>query len=72
MAVPQVLGLILGGLTWYAASAFRRIGDARGKDMEHLMDALSSLRWIYTIQIWVVLAALAFSGIAAVVAIAGR
>ena len=70
--VGGALALILGGLTWYGASAFRRIGDSRSQDMDHLMDALLSLKWIYTIQIWVVLAVLAFSGIAAALAIAAR
>jgi hypothetical protein len=47
---------------------FRRIVDSRGRDIGHLMEALSGLRLMYALQVWTVAAGIAL--IALVLALA--
>ncbi|WP_019501575.1 hypothetical protein [Pseudanabaena sp. PCC 6802] len=54
-----ILGIIQGGYflligTWTsnAGSSFKQIVDSRGKDISNLMDAMRSLRKLYTLQYW--------------------
>jgi hypothetical protein len=65
-AISQALaGIIQGGFlvligTWTrnAGSSFRQIVDSRGKDINNLMDAMGSLRKLYTLQYWLLIVAL--------------
>lgn len=62
--IQGLLGLIMGGLTAGVASNFRRVVESRGQDISHLMDALSGLKLIYAIQVWVFGIALAAVAVA--------
>ena len=57
LLIPE---LLVGIWTIHAANSFRQVVDTRGHDLLHLMKALSSLRKLYTIMFWLLLAALAF------------
>lgn len=52
--------LLVGIWTIHASSSFRRVVETRGQDIPHLMIALSSLRKLYTLMFWLLVAALAF------------
>lgn len=54
--VPQ---LLIGIWTTNAATSFRQVVDTRGHDIPYLMNALSSLRKLYTLQFWLLILALA-------------
>lgn len=51
--VPGVLGLMFGGLLIYSADAFRKIVTTQGRDVDHLMDALSRLRFTFGLQLFI-------------------
>ena len=55
--VPQ---LLIGIWTTNAASSFRQIVDTKGHDIPSLMNALISLRKLYTLQFWLLILALIF------------
>ncbi len=59
--------LLVGIWTIHAANSFRQVADTKGYDIPHLMAALASLRKLYTLMFWLLVAALAFMvlGIAA-------
>ncbi len=57
LLIPE---LLVGIWTIHAAHSFRQIIDTRGHDIPHLMKALSSLRKLYTLMFWLLIAALAF------------
>jgi hypothetical protein len=59
--------LVIGGLTGYAAAGFRLVVEARSRDVDHLMAALSGLKLIYAIQVWVAGIALAIGAIVLIV-----
>lgn len=61
------LSLAIGGLTAYAAAGFRLVVDTRDRDVDHLMAALSGLKLIYAIQVWVAGIALVIGAIGAIV-----
>jgi hypothetical protein len=61
--------LVIGGLTAYAAAGFLLVVETRSRDVDHLMAALSGLKLVYAIQVWVAGVALA---IGAIVLIAAR
>ena len=56
--IQAALALIIGGLTVHAAGAFRQIVDTRGDDISHLMKALSALRTLYWLQVFLICIAL--------------
>lgn len=57
LLIPE---LLVGIWTIHAAHSFRLIVDTEGHDIPHLMKALSSLRKLYTLMFWLLIAALAF------------
>lgn len=57
LLIPE---LLVGVWTIHAAHSFKQAVDTRGHDIPHLMKALSSLRKLYTLMFWLLLAALAF------------
>ena len=57
--IHGLLLVIIGSLTYSAASAFMRTVETRGRDIENLMDALRRLKSVYAIQVWVMGIALA-------------
>jgi hypothetical protein len=50
--------LLIGIWTINAANSFRLVVDTRGHDIPHLMNALSSLRKLYTLMFWLLVVAL--------------
>jgi hypothetical protein len=71
LMVRGVFGLVLGSITCVAAGSFKQIAKTRGEDMEHLMDALSTLKGVYQIQVWLMVIAILFVLIAGFIAICG-
>ncbi len=57
LLIPE---LLVGIWTIHAAHSFRQVVDTQGHDIPHLMKALSSLRKLYTLMLWLLIAALAF------------
>ena len=57
LLIPE---LLVGVWTIHAAHSFRQVVDTPGRDIPHLMKALSSLRKLYTLMFWLLIAALAF------------
>jgi len=57
--VAMIPELLIGLWTVNAASSFRMIVDTKGHDIPHLMNALLSLRKLYTLQFWLLIIALA-------------
>ncbi len=55
--VPQ---LLIGIWTTNAGTSFRQIVDTKGHDIPALMNALVSLRKLYTLQFWLLILALIF------------
>ena len=68
LVVQAAVSLVLGALLMTIAARFRRIVDSRGRDIGHLMEALSGLRLMYALQVWTVAAGIAL--IALVLALA--
>jgi len=48
--IQAVIYLVLAGFTLAAAGAFTNIVTTRGSDIRHLVDALRSLRTLYSVQ----------------------
>ena len=67
--ISAVVYILIGVWTNSASSAFRRIVDTQGKDIENLMGALAELRKLYTLQYWLLIIALIFMAIALVFAL---
>jgi hypothetical protein len=61
--IQGALGLVIGGLTAYAAAGFRLAVETRSRDVDHLMAALSGLKLVYAIQVWAVGVALVIGAI---------
>lgn len=57
MTIPQVL---IGIWTTRAATSFRMIVESAGSDIQHLSNALDSLRKLYTLQFWILIVVIAF------------
>jgi hypothetical protein len=49
--VGAVVALVMALLTFGASLEFQRIVDTKGKDIDHLMDALAELRKFYMLQV---------------------
>jgi uncharacterized membrane protein YhaH (DUF805 family) len=56
--VGGIIYLCLGVWTGNGAVAFRRIVDTQGSDISHLMEAVTNLRKLYTLQYWLIFIAL--------------
>ena len=67
--ISGIVQVIIGLWTKRAASAFQRIVDTQGSDMENLIGALGELRKLYTLQYWLILIAAIFIAIAILVAL---
>lgn len=65
--VQGVIQIVLGIWTGKAASAFQRIVDTSGSDIENLMGALGELRKLYNLQFWLFLIGLILIAIAFVI-----
>ncbi|MFB2833889.1 DUF5362 family protein [Floridanema evergladense] len=64
--INGIVYILIGVWTNNAASAFRRIVETTGNDIENLMGALGELRKLYTLQYWLLIIALVFIAIALV------
>lgn len=53
--ISGVADLLIGIWTYQASTAFKRIVDTQGQDIENLMGALGELRKLYTLQYWVLI-----------------
>lgn len=67
--ISAVVYILIGIWTNNASSAFRRIVDIEGNDIENLMGALGELRKLYTLQYWLLIIALIFIAIALVLSL---
>ncbi|MGA9381131.1 MAG: hypothetical protein WBV73_20405 [Phormidium sp.] len=67
--ISAVVYILIGVWTNSASSAFRRIVETSGSDIENLMGALGELRKLYTLQYWLLIIALVFIAIALVFAL---
>lgn len=67
--INAVVYISIGVWTNSASSAFRRIVETSGSDIENLMGALGELRKLYTLQYWLLIVALVFIAIALVFAL---
>ncbi len=67
--ISGVVYILIGVWTNNASSAFRRIVETSGSDIENLMGALGELRKLYTLQYWLLIIALIFIVIALVFAL---
>jgi hypothetical protein len=56
--------LLIGIWTRDAGSSFRQIVDSKGNDIRNLMDAIGSLKKLYTLQYWLLVIALVLVAIA--------
>lgn len=61
--------LFTGLWTRSASSSFRMIVQTKGSDINHLMDALDSLRKLYTLQVWLLVGALVLIALGVLAAI---
>ncbi|MFB2894139.1 DUF5362 family protein [Aerosakkonemataceae cyanobacterium BLCC-F50] len=61
--INGVVYILIGVWTNNASSAFRRIVETTGNDIENLMGALGELRKLYTLQYWLLIIALIFIAI---------
>jgi hypothetical protein len=62
--------LFIGIWSFQAAKSFRQIVDTKGNDMMHLMNALESLRKLYNLQFWLLIAGLVIFVLAIVIVMA--
>jgi hypothetical protein len=53
--VAMIPELLIGVWTTKAASSFRKIVDTKGHDIPHFMNAVTSLRKLYTLQYWLLI-----------------
>ena len=53
--INNFLLLFISGWTLYAAGEFRKVATTRGRDISHVLDALSALRSLYTLLYWVLM-----------------
>lgn len=67
--INGVVYTLIGVWTNSAATAFRRIVQTQGSDIENLMGALGELRKLYNFQYWLLIIALVFIALALVVGI---
>jgi hypothetical protein len=61
--------LLIGIWTLNAGKSFRLVVDTKGHDIPHLMNALNSLRKLYTLMFWILIIGLVFIVIAIVAAV---
>jgi hypothetical protein len=61
--------LLIGIWTLNAGKSFRLVVDTKGHDIPHLMNALHSLRKLYTLMFWILIIGLAFMVIAIIAAV---
>lgn len=64
--ISAVVYILIGVWTNNASSAFRRIVETSGSDIENLMGALGELRKLYTLQYWLLIIAFIFIAVALV------
>jgi len=67
--INGVVYILIGVWTNNASSAFQRIVETSGSDIENLMGALGELRKLYTLQYWLLIIALIFIAIVLVFAL---
>lgn len=67
--IAGIVEIIIGMWTTKAASAFHRIVNTQGYDIENLMGALGELRKLYALQYWLLIITLIFVAIALVLSI---
>ncbi|MDJ1178365.1 hypothetical protein PJF56_05775 [Roseofilum sp. BLCC_M91] len=53
--ISGIADFLIGIWTYQASTAFKRIVDTQGQDIENLMGALGELRKLYTLQYWVLI-----------------
>ncbi len=58
--IQATLMVAMGWLTMSAGGSFRQVSETSGRDISHLMEALTRLRTIYLFQVWMLALALVF------------
>ena len=61
--------LLIGIWTIHSANSFQMVVETSGRDIPHLMNALAALRKLYTLMIWLLIAALVFMVLAMAVGV---
>lgn len=67
--ISGVVQIIIGVWTNKAATAFQRIVETQGNDIENLMGALGELRKLYVLQYWLLILTLVFVALAIVLVV---
>lgn len=65
--IQGLIYLFLGYWTYQASGSFRTIVETAGRDVAHLIEALSNLRKMYTLMYWIIIVGLILLVIAFVV-----
>ncbi|MFH0990853.1 MAG: hypothetical protein V1799_12635 [bacterium] len=60
---------LMGLWTTQASKAFRQVVDTKGHDIPFLMEALESLRKLYTLQFWILIAGLVMIPVVIIIAV---
>jgi hypothetical protein len=69
LILTAVLFVVIGIYTYSASKSFLEIVETTGADITHLMEAVSSLKSLYNIQFWLIIAYLVIIGIIVLIAI---
>jgi hypothetical protein len=67
--ITGVVQIVIGVWTNKAATAFKRIVDTEGNDIENLMGALGELRKLYHLQYWLLILTFIFAALGVLLAI---
>lgn len=67
--IAMIPELLIGIWTTKAASSFHKIVETKGHDIPHLMNAVASLRKLYTLQYWLLIIALMLIVVSVVVVV---
>ncbi len=67
--ITGVVQIVIGVWTNNAATAFKRIVDTEGNDIENLMGALGELRKLYNLQYWLLILTFIFAALGVLLAI---
>lgn len=61
--ITFLIYILIGAWTWSASGSFQKVVDTKGKDINHLMDAMESLRRIYGFIFYLVIIGITIAGI---------
>ena len=61
--ITFLIYILIGAWTWSAAGSFKKVVDTKGKDVNHLMEALERLRRIYGFIFYLVIIGITIVGL---------